>query len=253
MVSGAGQEDFTGYYKVGTTPTKLPVGGARPSMHGDILHSRPIALNYGTGNGVVVYYGTNDGLFHAVDGNTTGTTAGQELWSFIAPEFYSSASNNLFERLHDGKPFVRLPENDSTGALRPAISDYSAKPYGIDGAIGTFARYDPTGATLIEAIIYPSMRRGGNSVYALDVTSKTEPKFKWKVSGGTGDYTKLAQTWSIPKPIILGAASGEPPILLVMGGGYDAAEDALIGTSTTINAASQKGRRPGAAHRRPRG
>lgn len=241
VISGGGMEDFTGYYMVGTTPTKLPIDGARPSMHGDVLHSRPIALNYGTDSGVVVYYGTNDGLFHAVDANTTGTTAGQELWSFIAPEFYPSPSNDLFARLRGGKPFVKLPENDSSGALKPTDSDHATKPYGMDGPIGTFARYGTTGA-LLEAIIYPSMRRGGNTVYALDVTSKTAPKFKWKITGGgTGTYAKLAQTWSIPKPIVLSASSGAPPILLVMGGGYDAAEDALIGTSTAIDSASRKG------------
>jgi type IV pilus assembly protein PilY1 len=241
VASGLGMEEFTGYYLDGTTPTKLPVGGARPSMHGDILHSRPVALNYGTSGGVVVYYGTNDGLFHAVDGNVTGTKAGQELWSFIAPEFYSTG-NNLFERLHEGEPFVQLPENDASGALRPSTSDYSAKSYGMDGSIGTFARYDSTGTSLLEAIIYPTMRRGGQTVYALDVTDKAKPKFKWKVTGGgEGDYAKLAQTWSIPKPILLSAASGNPSILLVMGGGYDPAEDALIGTGTAIDSTSRKG------------
>jgi type IV pilus assembly protein PilY1 len=71
-------------------------------------------------------------------------------------------------------------------------------------------------------------------VYAFDVTSKTAPKFKWKITGGTtSNYDKLGQTWSIPKPVILDNATTTPPILLVMGGGYDAAEDAYVGTSTT--------------------
>jgi type IV pilus assembly protein PilY1 len=79
--AAVGDESFIGSYDNSGTTTLLGATGARHSMHGDVLHSRPVALNYGTG-GVVVYYGTNDGFFRAVDGNKTGGTAGQELWSF---------------------------------------------------------------------------------------------------------------------------------------------------------------------------
>jgi type IV pilus assembly protein PilY1 len=43
----------------------------RPSLHGDVIHSNPLALNYGSD--VVVFYGSNDGMLHAINGNKTSS------------------------------------------------------------------------------------------------------------------------------------------------------------------------------------
>ena len=240
-LAGDGAESFTGSRTV-SGATALLTNGARHSIHGDVLHSRPVALNYG-GSSVMVYYGSNDGHFHAVDGQTASATAGQELWSFLPPELYVSSAASL-KRLRNGEPKLHLLENDSLGVLTTPLSDYQPKTYGMDGPIGTYANYNSSGV-LTEGIIYPTMRRGGSTVYALDVTQKDNPKFMWKITGGTGDYVNLAQTWSIPKPIFLPSTTSTTdstrPILLVMGGGYDKAEDALIGVSTSIAAADRKG------------
>ena len=45
----------------------------RGYLHGDVLHSRPVVLNYNrasqpAGRDVVVFYGANDGFLHAVKG-----------------------------------------------------------------------------------------------------------------------------------------------------------------------------------------
>jgi type IV pilus assembly protein PilY1 len=67
----------------------------RASAHGDVLHSRPVALNFGTAGTpqVVVFYGSNDGVLRAVNGNRAtaiaSKAAGSELWSFVAPAFYA--------------------------------------------------------------------------------------------------------------------------------------------------------------------
>ena len=68
----------------------------RPSAHGDVVHSRPVAINFGTDitPQVVVFYGDNGGALHAINGNRDGGAnvgsagPGQELWAFIPPEFY---------------------------------------------------------------------------------------------------------------------------------------------------------------------
>lgn len=241
--SGSGMEELNGSYTVNGTVTELPSTGARASIHGDVLHSRPIALNYGTDvntGGVVVYYGSNDGFFRAVDGRKTGTTAGSELWSFIAPEFYSVSTDNLFDRLYRGTPLIKLPENSSNGSLIPPEEGKKPKPYGMDGPIGAYARYNADGSSLLEGIIFPTMRRGGNTVYAMNVTSKSDPKFLWKIKQDA-TYTKLGQTWSIPKPVVLRSSDPTPPFLLVMGGGYDPKEDGLIDTGTAISATDRIG------------
>lgn len=211
-------ETFNGSTLTGSTVTELGNRGARHSMHGDVLHSTPTAINYG-GTDVVVYYGTNDGFFRAIDGRKTDDGAGSELWSFLPREHYE-----LQTRLRSGVPLLQIPENDEKGNLLTPPDGKKPRSYGMDGPIGTYTRYNSTGA-LQEAWIYPTMRRGGRTVYALDVTNKTAPIFKWKISGGgSGDFAKLAQTWSMPRTIPLDKTD-TPALLTVMGGGYDPKED----------------------------
>ena len=86
----------------------------RPSIHGDVLHSRPIAINYGGSRGVVVFYGTNDGVLRAVNGNQTGYGAGSELWAFVAPEHFPGLN-----RLRENDPEVRYPSTPSANIDGP--------------------------------------------------------------------------------------------------------------------------------------
>lgn len=76
----------------------------RPSVQGDVLHSRPALINYNRGgtasapdvNDVVVFYGSNDGTLRAIQGGQGSTSStpsyasGSEKWSFVAPEFFGS-------------------------------------------------------------------------------------------------------------------------------------------------------------------
>jgi type IV pilus assembly protein PilY1 len=220
VTSGNGAE-FSGQYKdsSGNVQT-LGTTGIRPSVHGDVLHSRPVALNYGSGK-VVVYYGANDGFFRAIDGaqtTDTSSTAGQELWSFIAPEHYS-----MLKRQRNDTPDLYLPATDSSGGAATQVPGTAKKDYAMDGPIGVFARYTSAGA-VSEAIIYPTMRRGGSAVYAFDVSDPSNPKLKWKISNASSGFTNLGQTWSMPKPVIFPSSFSADPIIF-MGGGYDPQED----------------------------
>ena len=199
----------------------------RLSVHGDVLHSRPIAINFGTAATpqVVVFYGGNDGMLRAINGNQTAAigsySAGSELWSFMPPEFYTK-----IKRLYDNTTLISFPNGPSGGA---------AKPYGIDGPITSFkGTIDGTSKTFI----YASMRRGGRTLYGFDVTnSLTEPSspaLKWKIgcpNAGNDDdcfpttMSGIGQTWSPPKTLrATGYGSGASP-LLIIGGGYDNCED----------------------------
>src|SRR5262249_44236028 len=72
----------------------------RPTIHGDVVHSRPVALNYGgSPPRVVVFYGSNDGMLRALEGKQTGSGAGNELWAFVPPELLSKLN-----RLRDQSP-----------------------------------------------------------------------------------------------------------------------------------------------------
>jgi type IV pilus assembly protein PilY1 len=181
----------------------------RPSIHGDVLHSRPAIVNYGGSTGIVVFYGANDGFFRAINGNqTTGignVRPGGELWSFVAPEFFGK-----LKRLRDNSPVIKLP----------GITDASALPkdYFFDG---TTTVYQDQRVSPAKTYIYMTARRGGRFVYAFDVTTPTAPRFLWRASGDT--IPELGMTWSQPK---VARVKGNTNPVLIMGGGYDTAEDA---------------------------
>jgi len=263
----------------------------RPSLHGDVLHSRPVTVNYGgatvtitdtadsgttrtatasaadvakigamgalanitfangnsctvtvassttftyptTGCGaagaqtaatgssnVVLFYGGNDGVYRAVNGNQTnpaGSTLpapGSELWGFIPTEFFST-----LKRLHDNSPILDLPSTIPGILPTPQKKNYFA-----DGSTGVYQKLNANGTTNT-AYLYISMRRGGRLIYALDVTDPTDPKYLWKITN-TGDFTELGQTWSAPKVALIKGyndGSGNPKPVLIFGAGYDA-------------------------------
>jgi len=207
------------------TCTDFGPTGPRASIHGDVLHSRPVALNYGGGD-IVVFYGGNDGFLRAVSGRQTGSAAGQELWSFVAPEFYQP----LLKRLQSNSPPLLLPSTDDKGQPITPSAGTARKNYGMDGPIGVFAHYrqevmDGKKVNVVdEAIIYATMRRGGRAVYALDVspTYRTAPILKWKIDNTSTGFGKLGQTWSMPKAVNF---PGYSDPIVIMGGGYDPLED----------------------------
>jgi len=200
----------------------ITTGEMRASAHGDVVHSRPVAVNYGTDAvpQVVVFYGGNDGVLRAVNGNRTASigsaTAGSELWAFVAPEFYSK-----IKRIRDNTTSISFPSH-TTGTPTPQPKDY-----GFDGAVTAYTDASSTS-------IFATMRRGGRALYAFDVTTPATPSLKWKIgcpnvgddTGCTSNFTGLGQTWSAPKILkASGYGSGASPVLM-MGGGYDTCQDA---------------------------
>jgi type IV pilus assembly protein PilY1 len=196
---------------------------ARPSIHGDVIHSRPLPLNYGE-KGVVVFYGANDGFFRAVEANT-----GKERWAFIAPEFFSRLA-----RLKDQTPLVNYPNVAGPGEVAAVGTQ---KDYFFDGSTGVYQTAD--NATDKQIWIFPTMRRGGRMVYGLNVTDIDAPTMMWAVgcpnlgndSNCTTDMEGIGQTWSTPAVAFIKGNSTTVPVV-VMGGGYDNCEDANTGAPT---------------------
>lgn len=199
----------------------------RPSIHGDVIHSRPLPVNYGS-QGIVVYYGSNDGTYRAVD-----ATTGKEKWAFIAPEFFSRLS-----RLMTDTPLVALQPNPVSGS--------TAKDYFFDGSTGLFQ--DGSNS---KVWLFPTMRRGGRMVYGFNVTNPDSPSILWKLgcpnlTDDTGctspdmadtDLKKIGQTWSSPNVAFLKNYSTTTPVV-IFGGGYDSCEDA---NTTTPSCSGGKG------------
>lgn len=213
--------------------------GKRLSLHGDVVHSRPVAVNFGSQAwpSVMVFYGGNDGWLRAVNGNRsadigTGTfavTAGSEAWSFMPTEFLPK-----IKRLYNNTPAVQYPGTTVPGA--------TAKEYGMDGPITAF---NGTVSGVNKTWLYSTMRRGGRSIYAFDVTSSAttpkSPTFKWRAgctATGTcfpAELSGIGQTWSSVKTFKhADYLSGTKP-LLIFGGGYDTCEDYDSGVAGGAN------------------
>lgn len=210
--------------------------GWRASVHGDVLHSRPLLVSYddpATNSvevGIVGFYGGNDGFLRAILAGT-GDNDGTELWSFIPEEFIPDpVSNDGLKRLYYNDKAILYPNLACNMDPPP-----EKRTYFWDGVI----TQNTAAADLMEnkRIIYAAMRRGGRAVYAFDVTNPTgntdpaqlAPKFAWKVSNATTGFATMGQSWSEPKVVVVKGvdpAATRTPVL-VMGGGYDPTEDDL--------------------------
>ena len=191
----------------------------RPSVHGDVLHSRPAVINYVEGSGgindkLVVFYGSNDGLFRAINGSQTDSIGsvppGGELWSLVLSEHYGKLN-----RQRINAPELAIPPSASVGSL--------PKDYFVDGSTGIFQKLNSSG-NVAQAFLYLTMRRGGRFIYAIDVTNPVSPQFMWKISSSdlTNLYTELGQTWSRPRVTVV---NGYVNPVLIFGGGYAPTQD----------------------------
>ena len=219
---------------------EMPYLGLRPTIHGDIVHSRPLTITYGPptsaesgpGSQFRIFYGANDGLFRSLDPST-----GEEDWAFIARDHLSGIA-----RLRRNTPTV-----DFFGLDDSLSADIGAekKQYFFDGSTGSYTEYDQDNR-LTKAWVFLSMRRGGRQIYALDVSPEAgagipphKPKLKWRVGCSESDndvrcdegFEALGETWSTP---VAGRVKGfegdgsptQPDPVLIFGGGWDPCLDA---------------------------
>ena len=181
------------------------------NVMGDPLHSQPAAVVYGGDEDdpeVVVFTATNDGYFHAIDGDT-----GVELWSFIPKKFLPD-----------------LPELMLNG-------NSTYKHYGIDGDIvPVVADLNDNGIIDGSDFVYVifGLRRGGTEYYALDVTDKNSPELMW-----TANYPEFGQSWS--KPVVarvdmVHSGLNDQKAVVIIGEGYDTVHDTAAFPNNADNA-----------------
>jgi type IV pilus assembly protein PilY1 len=168
---------------------------ARTAM-GDPLHSKPVLVTYGASVStpdITLYASTNQGYLHAID-----TSDGHEVFSFVPQELLGNL-NTFYQ---------------DTG---------STHPYGLDGPITVWLNDGNNNArvdTGEDVYLYLGMRRGGRQIYALNVADRNNPTYVWKITGGTGDFTELAETWSRPVKSKI-KLNGTAKHVLIFAGGYD--------------------------------
>lgn len=212
----------------------------RAWRHYDPMHSRPVAVTYGGTSStpiVKLFIGTNDGMIRMINENT-----GVEEWSFMPQEMLGLQKDLMAnpDGDHvwgmDGTPTFYIQDNSGT------TTSLINQPDGIiDPAIGDFI------------YMFISTRRGGNDIYAIDVTPTSmltsptttggvAPKLMWVIRGGvTTGYGSLAQAWSRPlvTKISYGTGTGsgataesQTKTVLMFGGGYDLLNDGQIPAPT---------------------
>ena len=207
----------------------------RSWIMGDMLHSRPTVLDYGARSGFTVsnpdlriVAGTNAGFLHMFKNTDSATTeaGGGEVWAFFPKEL---------------GPILLSRRTNTAGA---------AHVYGIDGPM-TVWRHDapetgkPNGSGVIgdntndRMMLYFGLRRGGRSLYALDLINPDTPSLKWHISHETPGFSELGQTWSKPQLTYVPGytdANGKPKAVLIFGGGYDPLYDSRSTVAASLTA-----------------
>ena len=247
----------------------------RPWLWGDVLHSRPLSINYGAlgshGNDnqdVRLIFGTNDGLIHFLRNTEAVATApgvasqttdpyGQEVWALMPRQLLSivpdllNRTTNVGADGHpygvDGEPVLFDIDNDKDGIIERGAGGNDA--YCTPG--GDTLTADPLDLNCDKAYVYFGLRRGGNSYFALDVSDPDDlPRLLWRIDD-TGDFAEQAMSFSTPrvgwvqfeKVVGLNDFGGVavPTPVLIFGGGYyggwDPTHTSRIGKDDLTNTA----------------
>ncbi len=196
------RDDLFEFIRGGDVKDTVPSSSQRNEM-GDPLHAQPATVMYNASESVV-YFPTNDGYLHAID-----TKTGTERWVFIPQEFLGD--------------MVSLYENESV----------AKKHFGLDGSPRLQIIADNNGTIDVgtdHVYLFFGMRRGGDTVYALDVTDPANPQFMWKKASADLP-TGLGQSWSNPVPARVDISDGTygagntSKSVVIFGAGYDAGHD----------------------------
>lgn len=209
-------------WEVGTSAAPAPDLAAvapRPWRHGAVLHSQPVAINYGARPGftaanpdVRILYGANDGFLRMVRNDT-----GIESWAFLPQAVMSQQ-----KVLRDNAPGSRFPYGVD-GSPTLIIQDRSAGGGPGDGVINSAD--DKVWA-------YVGLRRSGKSLYGLNLSNPDAPSLLWRIdeNGLTSNsavagnpanaFNELALGFSQPQAARL-RIDGQPRIVLIFGGGYN--------------------------------
>ncbi len=172
----------------------------RGDIIGDPLHSKPLAINFGTSSSpdIRVVVGTNHGFLHMFRDEDDSVS---ESWAFL--------------------PYELLP---NIAELKANVPTGVHSVYGMDSSPVAYVK---TGASGVEkAWLFVGMRRGGKSYYAFDITNPDAPTLMWKVDPDSTGMAELGQTWAEPVVTLIpgwpagntDAKTAKP--VLIFGGGY---------------------------------
>ncbi|MCL1051239.1 rRNA (guanine-N1)-methyltransferase [Shewanella abyssi] len=189
---------------------------AREDIFGDPLHSKPLALNFGSVDApdIRVVVGTNHGFLHMFKDEGSSVS---ETWAFM--------------------PYELLP---NIPELKANVPTGVHSVYGIDSPPISYVKTAASGA-VETAWLFVGMRRGGKSYYALDISDPDAPTFMWKINSDSPGMSELGQSWAEPVvTYIPGWPAGNTEFskakpVLIFGAGYSPAtkDGAAVGRPDT--------------------
>jgi type IV pilus assembly protein PilY1 len=214
-------------------------GSARQAI-GDPLHSVPRLITYqcidntftdttytqcatgvGQGEDQSAFVGTNEGFVHVFNTNTGAEQLAfmpQELLGNIKDLKANAQSSSLAPRKYGMDNTIAIWVNDlnKNGVIYGGrdTSPHPSTPLlsGLNAGEFVYA--------------YPTMGRGGRSIYALDVTDRNNPKMLWFKDNSSTGFERLGQTWS--RPVVTKIdVNGTETQVLIFAGGYDPQQDTV--------------------------
>jgi type IV pilus assembly protein PilY1 len=185
----------------------------RDWIMGDVLHSRPLVVNYTTYgmdyesdctvNKTMIYVGGNAGALHAFK-----DCDGSEAWAFVPPDvlpYLKHLSAGTHTYYVDSSPSSYTYDYDGDGNIETADGD--------------------------KVVLMFGERRGGDGFYyALNVTDPLDPVYMWRLSstsspsGTNTDYSELGESWSEPviaKSMVDVSGALKTKVVAFVGAGYD--------------------------------
>ncbi|MEE4146683.1 MAG: PilC/PilY family type IV pilus protein, partial [Halieaceae bacterium] len=187
---------------------------SRRWLLGDVLHSKPLAIDYGARRGsgysagnpdIRIFFGSNDGVFHQLRNTSpAGAESGRESWAFLPLESLGMQATLAHKQ----------------------VSAQQAHPYGLDGEAVAVIE-DRNGDGTIEGedgdsvLVVIGQRRGGRGLYAFDMTDPDSPRYRWSIDHRTPGFEQLALTFSTPRVARLDLGEDTPTTVLLFGGGYN--------------------------------
>lgn len=219
-------EYVRGYEDVDGVP---PPTTTRSWLMGAVLHSQPLAINYGARSSasydednpdVRILVGSTDGFLRMIKNtNSDGTESGAEVWAFMPQEVMEQQKI--------------LKEN----------SDIANFPYGVDGEVAVYVE-DTSASGAADRIIdtvssssddkvwaFFGLRRGGKAYYGLDISDPDNPDILWRIDTSDPDFSNLGLTFGTPrvgqmliKPDV--PSDAEIKTVVIFAGGYNGGLDA---------------------------
>ena len=197
----------------------------RPWLLGDPLHSRPLPINYGardtgftkdTNPDIRILMGSNDGFMRMFQNTDSASNeSGKESWAFLPSDLLSRQKI--------------LKANESSTA--------EEHKYGVDGAPAAYIDDKDNNGTISGSDtvwVYFGMRRGGQNMYAMDISDPDDPKLMWTITP-SGDFPELGYTFSTPRTGLLDWGDGPKPVVM-FAGGYSLNKDSSASNDSMGNA-----------------